>query len=84
VYARNAHNSILWCCGPTRATVSSLLRFLDHAQRQNTVGRSPPDEWSARRRDLHLITHNTHNKHPCRWRDSNPQFQQVGGRRSTP
>ena len=41
---------------------SSFLRFLDHAQRHNTVGRTPLDEWSARRRDLYLTTHNTHNR----------------------
>jgi hypothetical protein len=33
--------------------------FLDHTQRRNTVGRIPLDEWSARRRDLYLTTHNT-------------------------
>ena len=34
--------------------------FLDHIQRLTTVGRTPLDEWSARRRDLYLTTHNTH------------------------
>ena len=42
-----------------------FTRFLDHTQRRTTVGRTPPDEWSARRRDLYLTTHNTHNRHPC-------------------
>ena len=32
-----------------------FLRFLDHTQRRTTVGRTPLDEWSARRRDLYLI-----------------------------
>ena len=32
--------------------------FLDHTQRRATVGRTPLDEWSARRRDLYLTTHN--------------------------
>jgi hypothetical protein len=41
---------------------SSFLRFLDHTQRRTTVGRTPLDEWSARRRDLYLTTHNTHNR----------------------
>jgi hypothetical protein len=50
----------LWRCGPTRATAPSFLRFLDHTQRHITVGRTPLDEWSARRRDLYLTTHNTH------------------------
>jgi hypothetical protein len=34
----------------------------DHTQRHTTVGRTPLDEGSARRRDLYLTTHNTHNK----------------------
>jgi len=41
---------------------SSFLRFLDHTQRRTTVGRTPLDELSARRRDLYLTTHNTHNR----------------------
>jgi hypothetical protein len=36
---------------------SSFMRFLDHTQRRTTVGRTPLDEWSARRKDLYL--HNT-------------------------
>ena len=52
----------LWRCGPTRAMASSFLRFLDHTRRRITVGRTPLDEWSARRRDLYLTTHNTHNR----------------------
>ena len=38
------------------------LMFLDHTQRRSTVGRTPLDEWSARRRDLYLTTHDTHNR----------------------
>jgi hypothetical protein len=41
---------------------SSFTRFLDHTQRRITVCRTPLDEWSARRRDLYLTTHNTHNR----------------------
>jgi len=52
----------LWRCGPTRAMTSSYTRFLDHTQRRTTVGRTPLDEWSARRRDLYLTAHNTHNR----------------------
>jgi hypothetical protein len=52
----------LWHCDPTRVIVSSFLRFLDHTQRRTTVGRTPLDEWSDCRTDLHLITHNTHNR----------------------
>ena len=53
---------MLWRCDPARVMASSFLRFLDHTQRRNTVDRTPLDEWSARRRDLYLTTHNTHNR----------------------
>ena len=53
---------ILWRCGPTRVRASSCLRFLGHTQWRITVGRTPLDEWPARRRDLYLKTHNTHNR----------------------
>ena len=39
-----------------------IVMFLDHTQRRSTVGRTPLDEWSARRRDLYLTTHDTHNR----------------------
>ena len=52
----------LWHYGPTRAMAFSFTRFLDHTQRSTTVGRTPLDEWSARRKDLYLTTHNTHNR----------------------
>jgi hypothetical protein len=66
-----------------RALTSSFSRFLDHTQRRATIGRTLLDEWSIRRRDLYLTTHNTHNRHPCpRWY-SNPQSQQASGRRPT-
>ena len=42
--------------------VSSFTRFLDHTQWQATVSKTPLDEWSARRKDLYLTTHNTHNR----------------------
>jgi len=35
--------------------------FLDHIRR-TTVGRTPLDKRSARRRDIYLTTHNTHNR----------------------
>jgi hypothetical protein len=37
---------------------SSFTMFRDHTQRRATVGRTLLDEWSARRRDLYLTTHN--------------------------
>jgi hypothetical protein len=41
--------------------VSSWFQGHTHF-RHTTVGRTPLDEWSARRRDLYLTTHNTHKK----------------------
>ena len=44
--------------------VSLFLKFLDHKQSRTTVGRTPPDEWSARRRDVYLTTHNIQTSMP--------------------
>jgi len=51
-----------WRNSPQWAKASSFTRFLDQKQRRTTVSRTPLDEWSARRRDLCLKTHNTHNR----------------------
>jgi len=50
-----------WRCDPKCARASLFLRFLDHTRRHTTLSRTLLDEWSARRRDLYLTTHNTHN-----------------------
>jgi hypothetical protein len=64
---------------------SSSLRFLDQTQRRTPFGRTPLDEWSARRRDFYLTTHSTHKRQASMpGRDSNPQSQQASGRRPTP
>ena len=47
---------------PSGAKASSFTKFLDHTHRRVTVARNPLDEWSARRIDLHLTTHNIHNR----------------------
>jgi hypothetical protein len=62
---------------PLWVWADSLWRFRDHTQGRTTVGRTPLDEWSARRRDLNLTTHATltTDKHPCPRRDSNTQYQ---------
>ena len=39
-----------------------FLMSLDHTRRRSTVGRTPLDERSGRRRDLYLTTHDTHNR----------------------
>ena len=44
---------------------SPFTKFLDHTQRRTIVGRTPLDEWSARRKDLYLTTHNTHKRETC-------------------
>ena len=67
-----------------RALASSFSGFLDQTQRRATIGRTTLEDWSVRRRDLYLTTHNTHNKHPCTGWDSNPRSQQASGRTPTP
>jgi hypothetical protein len=62
---RNGPQTILIFLGatfPQWDRASSFTRFLDHTQRRITVGITPLDEWSARRRDLYLTTHNTNNR----------------------
>jgi len=60
--------SCVWLCvcfwqdSPQWARTSSFTRFLDHTQRRTTIGRTPLDEWSARRENLYLTTHNTNNR----------------------
>ena len=52
-------------CGAATQSVSwpsHSWGFLDHTQRRTTVGRTALDEWSARRRDLYLTTHNSHSR----------------------
>jgi hypothetical protein len=68
---------------PLRVWATSFYRFQDHTQGRTTVGRTPLDEWSARRRDLYLRTLTTDN-HPCPRRDSKPKSQQAIGRRHAP
>jgi hypothetical protein len=54
-----------------------------------TLGRTPLDEWSARRRDLYLRTHNTHKtdihdpcgirtRSPSKWAAADPRLRQRG------
>jgi len=60
---RSQHVNTLcfWRNSPQWARASSLTRFPDHTQRRTTTGRIPLDEWSIRRRDLYLTTHNIQN-----------------------
>jgi hypothetical protein len=60
----------------------TITRTHAHA---HTLGRTSPDEWSVRRRDLYLTAHTlTTDRHPCLRRDSNPLSQQASVRRPTP
>ena len=51
-----------WRNSPQWARISSFTRFLGHIQRRTIVGKTPLDEWPARRRDFYLTTHNTHKR----------------------
>ena len=68
---------------PLGVWTASLWKFRDHTQGRTTVGRTPLDEWSARRRALYLTTHTTltTENNRCPRRDSNQQSQQAIGRR---
>jgi hypothetical protein len=73
------HNSHQWAMG------SSFTRFLDHTQRRTAGGTTPLDEWWARRRDLYLTTHNTHNIHaPGGIRTRNPSRRTAADPRLKP
>ena len=52
-----------WLDSHTRAEAPSLLTFRDH--RHTTFGKTPLDQWSARRRGFYLTTQNTPKRHPC-------------------
>ena len=52
--------------------------------RYTTLGRSPLDEWSVRRRCCFQTTHNTHTGYPCPRGDWNPQSHEGSGPWHTP
>ena len=69
---------------------ASLSRLHYHTQTHTTLGRTPLYEWSARRRDLYLTTHNTHKgqtymplggirtRNLSRWAAADPHLRQRG------
>jgi len=73
---------------PQWARASSFTRFLDHTQRSTTVGRTPLDEWLARRRDL--LPDNTQSSQltdihvPGRIRTHNPSKRAAANTRLRP
>jgi hypothetical protein len=50
---------------PSRPGPPHCQGFTIIPNRHTTLGRTPLDEWSARRRDLCLTTHNTHKREIC-------------------
>jgi len=72
-----------WRDNPPSGRGLAHYRCFTNTFRHTTLGRTPLDEWSARRRDLYLTTHNTHNRQTCPRRDSNPQSLQASGRPQT-
>ena len=88
-HENNALFTLFFVCfwhytAPQWARTSSFTRCLDHTQRRTTAGRTPLDEWSARRRDLYLTTHNTHNRqtsfprNSSRWVAADPHLRRRG------
>ena len=76
-----------WNHIPYRAYGVSLLRFIDtHTHTHTQTGRTPLDEWSARRRGHSLQNHtaNTIDEKSCSQRNSKWRFQRSSGRRPTP
>ena len=62
----------LWRNSPTRARATSFLRFLDftHSDTSQSVG-------LLSMRDRPVAQTTTHDKHPCPWRDANPQSHKL-------
>ena len=89
-YTTSSAAQIIWCSIIGRFFVSWLdspggprtsnCRDFVITLRHNTLGRIPLDERSTCRRHLYLTTHNTNDRHPYSWRDSNPQSQQANCR----
>ena len=73
-----------WLCSPSGPRSLHCWGF-EITLQHTTLGRSPLDEWSPRRRDFYLTTHNTHRgQTSCPQRDSSLQFQQASDSRPTP
>ena len=76
--------SLLWRFGPYSGH-GLLYRGFTITPRHTAFGRTPLDEWSARRRDLYLTTQNTHKRQiSMTLRHSNPQSQQSSCRKPVP
>jgi hypothetical protein len=62
IFGRHWFFLFVWRNSPTRARATLFLKFLDSTEWHTTVGRTPLDDVSTRRRDLYLTTHNTHKR----------------------
>jgi hypothetical protein len=58
----SSSSSSNWHYNPLWFWASSTWRLRDHTQGHTTGGMTPLDEWSGRRRDLYLTTHNTYKR----------------------
>ena len=47
----------IWRDSPQWARTSSFTKFLDHTKWRTTIGRTPLDEWLARRRTFFFCSH---------------------------
>jgi hypothetical protein len=77
-----------FCAVVLRPNAGQSLLIPEVSRSHTTTHHSRKDssgQMIARRKDLSLTTHNTHNRHPSihPW-DSNPQSRQASGRRATP
>ena len=76
--------------GATAPVRQGLLIFEDSiiTLRNTTIGRTPLEEWPARRRDLYLTAHNTHNRQtsipPAGFEPHNPRNQASADPRLRP
>ena len=61
--------------------VFTILRFLEHTQWHTTLSTTPLDEGSARRRNLYLTTHNTHNRRTSAHTSDAPVTTHLHGKR---
>ena len=78
---------LVWFLQPVHCGSRGLMIYLI-ILRRTIFGRTPRDEWSARRRDLYLTTHETHNRQtsipPGAIRTRNPSKPTGSDRRLRP
>jgi hypothetical protein len=78
------NDHFVWRNSPTRVMAASFLRLLDHTQWHTTVGVTPLDEGSARRRDNTQHSQETYIHTSGVIRSGNPSKRLVADRRLRP